>query len=154
MHALLRHELCLQKLARGPPPCREEPGDPWSFMGRPRTQPHFEPSWTEAGVDTEAAAISNERGAEHPQEPEPMWHQTQSRAAEQGGFICNDPRNGETHRGVGRGAMSKTTEGRRPPGRAADAAARELCLRPLRRQASPPRERRRAGRGGGGPRPA
>lgn len=89
-------------------------------------------------MDTEAAAISNERGAEHPQEPEPMWHQTQSRAAEQGGFICNDPRNGETHRGVGRGAMSKTTEGRQPPGRAADAAARELCLRPLRRQASPP----------------
>lgn len=117
---------------QGPLPCREEPGDPWSFMGRPRAQPHFEPSWTEAGVDTEAAAISNERGAEHPQEPEPMWHQTQSPAAEQGGFICNDPRNGETHRGVGRGATSKNHGGTPTPrpGRG--------CRRPGALSASPP----------------
>lgn len=63
----------------------------------------------------------------------------------------------ETERPTGaweEGRRQKTTEGRRPPGRAADAAARELCLRPLRRQASPPRERRRAGPGGGSPRPA
>lgn len=101
-------------------------------MGWPRTQPHFEPSWTEAGVDTAAAAISNERGAEHPQEPEPMWHQTQSRAAEQGGFICNDPRNGETHRGVGRGATSKNHGGTPTPrpGRG--------CRRPGALSASPP----------------
>lgn len=83
-------------------------------------------------MDTEAAAISNERGAEHPQEPEPMWHQTQSPAAEQGGFICNDPRNGETHRGVGRGATSKNHGGTPTPrpGRG--------CRRPGALSASPP----------------